>query len=258
MRGFAKAAAAVALCITMALAAVAANPGGAGATGGEHDSGAPACVAKIDRRVKDVDKLLAKVAAAPDVTAGHRDALTAMLQQARAGLLALRAEIVALQGTTTTAVSYHDDPDELPTSLSPELEAACDRVYTDFRIYALRKPQVHLVLAADRVTGQRALFDLLATELQAAIDAAGSDPDVAEAQRLLDDYRARIDEAWAAAAGVADAVIAFGPQQWNDNHDILDPYVAAVREVKHDLKAAKKDARLIVALLGPAEPKPKS
>jgi hypothetical protein len=76
-------------------------------------------------------------------------------------------------------------------TLSPELAAACKRIYTDFRIYVLRQPQVHLVLAADRVTGQRALFDLLAIELDAAIAAAPNDPDVGEARRLLDDYRAR-------------------------------------------------------------------
>jgi hypothetical protein len=241
----------VALCVAL----VAATAGGAAATGGDYESsGTSSCLARLDRRVKDVDKLLAKVAAAPDVTAAHRSALTSMLQEARAGLVALRVEIVGLGGGAVSLAAYHEEPATSPEPISPEQQAACERMVTDFRIYALRKPQVHLVLSADRVTGQRALFDILASELQAAIAAASSDPDVAEAQRLLDDYRIRINEASLGAAGVADAVIGFGPADWNANPQILGDYVDVMREVKHDLKTAKKDARQIVALLSAAQP----
>jgi hypothetical protein len=222
----------------------------ASATGDEHGSGAAGgCVAKVDRRVKDLDKLIGKLGAAPDVTAAHRATLTQSLQGAKAGLVALRAEIVAL-GQSALTPSHEDSGDEIETAMSPELQAACLRIFTDFRVYALRKPQVHLVMASDRVVGQRALFDILAAELDAAIAAAGADPDVPEARRLLDDYRVRINEASLGAAGIGDAVVGLGPQDWNADHDVLDPYVAVMHEVKHDLKAAKKDARQIVALLG--------
>jgi hypothetical protein len=230
---------------------LAAVPVTAGATGSGHD-GSASCVARVDRRIKDVDKLLGKVATAPDVTASHRATLTQALQAARDGLVALRAEILAL---TPTVAAYHEDQGPT-TTLAPEVQAACSRVATEFRIYALRKPQVNLVVAADRVAAQRALFDILAGELEAAIAQSGGDPDVDEARRLLDDYRARIDEAWTAAGSVGDAVVGLGPADWNANRQVLDPYVEALREVKHDLKAAKKDARKIVALLGGASSEP--
>jgi hypothetical protein len=240
---------AVALLLVGLLAALVGDAGVAGATGSEHDGGTASCVARIDRRIKDVDKLIAKVGSAPDVTSSHRSTLTQALQEARDGLVTLRADIVAL---APTVASYHEQEQSPPAELSPELQAACRRMYTDFRIYALRKAQVNLVIAADRVVGQRALFDLLGSELEAAIAAAGSDPDVAEAQQLLADYRARIDEAWGAASGVGDAVVGLGPDDWNSNPQVLGPYVDTMREVKRDLKTAKKDARQIVALLGGA------
>jgi hypothetical protein len=233
---------------TLCLALSAGVTGPAGATGGdyEQESSAASCLSQIDRRVKDVDKLLARVAGAPDVTDGHRATLTAALQGARAGLVALRAEVVGL------VTPQHEEPATETEPLSPEVAAACARMYSEFRIYVLRKPQVNLVLAADRVGRQQALFDLLASELEAAIAAVPSDPDVGEAQRLLDDYRAKISAALLGAAGVSDAVIGFGPQDWNENHAILAPYVDVMRQVKRDLRAAKHDAKQIVALLGGA------
>jgi hypothetical protein len=242
---------------TLCLALSAGVTGPAGATGGdyEQESSAASCLSQIDRRVKDVDKLLARVAGAPDVTDGHRATLTAALQGARAGLVALRAEVVGLVTTsagTATLTPQHEEPATEAEPMSPEVAAACARMYSEFRIYVLRKPQVNLVLAADRVGRQQALFDLLASELEAAIAAVPSDPDVGEAQRLLDDYRAKISAALLGAAGVSDAVIGFGPQDWNENHAILAPYVDVMRQVKRDLRAAKHDAKQIVALLGGA------
>jgi hypothetical protein len=244
---------AAALCLALSAGVT----GLAGATGGdyEQESSAASCLSQIDRRVKDVDKLLARVAGAPDVTDGHRATLTAALQGARAGLVALRAEVVGLataSAGTATLTPQHEEPATETEPMSPEVAAACARMYSEFRIYVLRKPQVNLVLAADRVGRQQALFDLLASELEAAIAAVPSDPDVAEAQRLLDDYRAKISAALLGAAGVSDAVIGFGPQDWNENHAILGPYVDVMRQVKRDLRAAKHDAKQIVALLGGA------
>jgi hypothetical protein len=243
----------------LALAALTPTVAPAGATGGdyEHDGSASSCLGQIDRRLHDLDKLLSKVASAHDVTAEHRATLTAALQEARAGLAALRAEVVALAATTTTTVATatltpQTEEHEYDGAMTPEVAAACRRMFTEFRVYVLRKPQVHLVLSADRVVGQRALFDLLASELEAAIAAAGSDPDVAEARRLLDEYRAKIDAAWQGASGVSGAVVGLGPADWNADPAVLCTYVDVMRQVKHDLKTAKKDARQIVALLSDA------
>jgi len=241
------------LCVTLTVGVT----GGAGATDGDYsqDDSTVACVGQIDRRVKEVDKLLARVASALDVTDAHRTALSAALQDARAGLVALRAEVVALATTTAgtaTLTPQHEEPAPSTDAMSPEVAAACARMYSEFRIYVLRKPQVNLVVGADRVSGQRALFDLLASELDAAIAAVPSDPDGAEARRLLDDYRAKIASASLAAAGISDAVIGFGPEDWNANPSILAPYVDAMRQVKRDLRTAKQDAKQIVALLGGA------
>jgi hypothetical protein len=237
----------------LSLAGVVGTVAPAGATGGDHQPSGPGagCLAPIDRRVKDVDKLVTKVESAYDVTPAHRSTLIGALRDARAGLVALRAEVVTL--STPILTPQHEEAHEgqaIDTSISPALAAACERVYADFRIYALRKPQVHLVLAADRVIGQRPLYSLLGSELQAAIAASPTDPDVPEALRLLDDYRAKIASADVRTTGLADAVVGFGPGDWNDEPALLRPYLDTMRQVKLDLRSAKKDARQIVALLG--------
>jgi cation diffusion facilitator CzcD-associated flavoprotein CzcO len=216
------------------------------ATGTEYQPGVSGCLGSIDRRIRDVGKLLTKVANAYDVTAAHRSTLTAALQEAKAGLVALRADVQQLGATTLT--TQHEDP-VVDEALTPELAAACRRMYTDFRVYVFRQPQVHLVVAADRVVGQRALFDLLAADLDAAIAASPTDPDVGEARRLLDDYRARIEAASLGAAGVSDAIVGLTVADWNANPQILRPYADVMHQAKQDLRTAKKDARKIVALL---------
>jgi ElaB/YqjD/DUF883 family membrane-anchored ribosome-binding protein len=195
------------------------------------DSKQQKCLREIDRRLADLDKLLAKVAnPETPLTDAHRTALTASLTGAKTDLTSLRAKIAA---DTDPAV----------------LKADCKSIYTDFRIYALRLPQAHLVISADRAQAQQAKFDDLVAKLEQAIADAGSDPNVPRAQDLLNDLKAKVASALAATAGVADGVIGLQPADWNANHDVLDPFVAQMRQARRDFKAASKDGRLILALL---------
>jgi hypothetical protein len=132
--------------------------------------------------------------------------------------------------------------------VSPEMAALCARI-AEFRVYSLRKPQVYLVLSADRVVGQQGLYEQLAATLDYAITVAGADPDVAKARQKLDSYRAHIAAAVAGASGVGNAVAGLGPADWASDNQILVPHAEAMHQVKHELKAAKKDARAIIELV---------
>ena len=237
-----------ALLAVVLLVSVLLVPGAAPAasTGGDHDTPGGDCVARVDRRLADLDKLLAKVASAPDVPEGHRVALQAGLHESKNGLLVLRNEMTAL-GTTGLAPQTGGDHGT-EHEVSPEMAALCARI-ADFRVYSLRKPQVYLVLSADRVVGQQGLYEQLAVALDYAITVAGADPDVANARQKLDSYRAHVAAAVAGASGVGNAIAGLGPADWTSNNQILVPYAETMHQVKHELKAAKKDARAIIELI---------
>jgi hypothetical protein len=218
----------------------------AAGTGDHHDSPGGDCVARVDRRLADLDKLLAKVASAPDVPEGHRVALQAGLGESKNGLLALRNEMTAL-GTAGIAPQT-DGEHGTETDVGPEMAALCARI-AGFRVYSFRKPQVYLVLSADRVVGQQGLYEQLAVTLDYAITVAGADPDVAKARQKLDSYRAHIAAAVAGASGVGNAIAGLGPADWANDGQVLVPYVEIMHQVKHELKAAKKDARAIIELI---------
>ena len=190
------------------------------------------CLKEIDRRLEEIDELLAKVADDDTATPAHKIALTAILNSAKTGLATLRAKIEA---------------DTDPT----QLQADCQSIFTDFRIYALRVPQVNLVLAADRALAQQTKFASLKTKLQQAIADAttAGNPNVTRAQDLLTDFDAKVAAGLAEATGVADAVILLTPADWNANHDVLKPFITKLRNVRSDFRAASKDARQILALL---------
>jgi hypothetical protein len=188
------------------------------------------CLREVDRRLTELDKLLDRVANDDTATPAHKAALTAALNSAKTGLGALRAEIDADTDAT-------------------ELKNDCQRIFSDFRVYAFRIPQVNLVLAADRAQAQQAKFADLKTKLQQAITDAAGNPNVTKAQNLLTDFDAKVAAGVAGAAGVADAAVVLTPADWNANHNVLKPFITTMKQVKNDFRAASKDAHLIIAVL---------
>lgn len=141
-----------------------------------------------------------------------------LLQGDVAGLRALDAEIQA------------------DTALA-EARADAQRVYTDYRVFALALPVAHLTRAADAVVAV-AVPRLTAAHdrLQAAVTAKGT----AALQPLLDDMKAQTDAARGPAAALT-------PATWNADHEVLQPHRAALETARADLRRARQDARQVVA-----------
>ena len=189
------------------------------------------CDAAITERLNSIGVVTARISSAKHLGTDQA-ALLAIFNDpstgAIGGLNALKTKI--------------DDPNG-----DPNLKADCDSIFTNFRIYALRIPQVRLVVAADDETAAIARLTTAATNLQNLIDKVkDTSRDLDGAKAALADMNAKLADATKQVNGVNTAVIKFSPSDWNKKHDVLAPYVTDVKAVRADLVAAVADARTVV------------
>jgi hypothetical protein len=89
-----------------------------------------AVAARIDKRLDALKKFDANLAAAKQVQSGHRDTLTKLIADQRAGLTALKTKV---QGETTAAAVKDD----------------AQSMVFDYRVFVLTGPKVRLTAAVD-------------------------------------------------------------------------------------------------------------
>jgi hypothetical protein len=155
------------------------------------------CVKAIADRQARLDRVATKVAANPDP---HDADLLAIIASSKSALVALQAEIDADTGDLAA------------------LKEDCQRIVTDNRIYALRLPQINLVMSIDRLDASMAKFDALHDQLVAAIAAANTagDPDAAEAAETLTKLEAKLASAKTTLDGIdVGALLALTPADYN-------------------------------------------
>jgi hypothetical protein len=188
---------------------------------------------EIDRRLATIERLAGAITDARALTDGHQAALQAILDDAVAGLRALRAEI------------------EADTTLA-ELRADIRSIFENFRIYVLVVRQVWLVTAADTVGAAGDALESTAADLAVLIErAVAAGQDVTEAKAHLAAMEAAIDEALAGVDGVAEDVLPLTPTDWNDGTagPILRESRRAIVDAKADLRTAMAEAREVIAAL---------
>src|SRR5947209_19127903 len=165
------------------------------------DSVKAKCAAAVDARLTELTKLDGAVTAAKNVTDGHRSTMTSNNAAARAGLTDLKTKIAG-------------DAD------ASALKTDCKSVVLDYRVFALRAPQERLVIAADAESAAVAKLQALGDKVPA-------------------DLEAKVADAALQINGVADAVLAKTPADYNADHDVLEPSRAAVKAAAGDLKAVR-------------------
>lgn len=187
------------------------------------------CTAAIEVRLVALERVDTVLAGSRTTTTAHKDAQTASNTAAAADLDALAAAIAADTDTATLA-------------------AHCRSIVEDYRVFALRVPQTHLVIAGDAESSAVTKLGEVVPRLSDAIEkAAAAGKDMAAARAALADMQAKLAEAGRLAGGLADSVIGFVPADYNADHGVLDPARAAARAAAADLAAARDDARAIVA-----------
>jgi hypothetical protein len=191
------------------------------------------CSNAITTRFTQIDQLKNQLASAPNVDAGHRSSLTAELTNDRSGL-------ATLQGQITSA-----------TTLS-QLVTLCPQIVSNFRVYVLETPKVHLTIAADRETAISTKLGGIATKLGTAItDAQGHGKDVGQAPTLLADLNAKVADASSQAGGGPGSILGLTPAQYNAGtaKPALESARNAVVAARGELETARSDAQQIVTIL---------
>lgn len=189
------------------------------------------CIEAIEVRQTEIGELSALAASAPQLTDSHEGTIKSFLSAASIGLAALQVEI---EGDQDLA----------------ELREDCTAIFDDYRIFALRAPQVHLAVAGDREAAALAKAATLVPRLQEAIDAAAAaGEDVTVAVELMAHLQEALAHAEATLTGVVDTELGFSPEQWNANHSLLSATTSAIRAVHTDLQTAVSDGRAIIAEL---------
>jgi len=171
---------------------------------------------------------------AADLTPSDRTALLSLLHADETGLTQLEATIQA----DTTVVKAASD---------------AAKIVTAYRVYVLAVPQVHLVVATDRIGAIDARLHTLSGKLQAAIEAsrAGSEQK-AQARARLADFDTQVAAADRDVDGLSSAILSLTPAGYPGNRTQLGADRDRVNDARVHLQAARADAHAILALIKPA------
>jgi hypothetical protein len=192
------------------------------------------CIAAIDARQVELDRLANQIGAAKNLTAGDSTALTQTVGQQKSGLAALRASIV---GDADVAATRTD----------------CQKIVPDYHVYILTEPKAHLTIAADATTAASTTFDAVAAKLQAQADKEQAQgKDVSAADAALTDMKAKDADARAKAGGVPAVVLPLTPADYDTGHerDTLVQARGTLVQARGDLGVARQDAAMAAKALG--------
>ena len=173
---------------------------------------------EIDRRLRTLADLSRRVHDATHLTADDRDALTTQLAAETSGLTALKAKIDADTDLATLRADLRD-------------------IVTQYRVYLLMDPKVHLVIGADRVLAAADAFDKVFAKLDGK-------PGVDQAK--LADAKAKVAEARKLAGAVPGAVIPLQPPDYPGNRPALLSARDSLRTARQDLRAARVDVGRLI------------
>jgi hypothetical protein len=188
---------------------------------------------EINRRFDTLTKLTAKITASKVMTSSDKATLNGEISTTHAGLSELKTII------------------DNETSI-PALRLDITKIATQFRVYLLVVPQVHLTNAADGVLATQAKFATINTNLSARIAAAkAAGKDTTAAQADLDAMNAADAAAIALASPIPGEILPLTPAQYNSG--TAGPVLTAARanlvKAAADVKAAVADAKACRAAL---------
>jgi hypothetical protein len=184
--------------------------------------------AQIKLRLTTLNNLSTVISGAKRVTASDKTSLSSEVTTEITGLTSLEAKLAA--ETTITGA-----------------QADVESIYSEFRVYALVDPKVHLVRAADDEQVTETSLSALATKLQtrlASEQTAGKDVSVLETS--LTDLKTQVANAQAISSAIETKVLALQPSDYNSDHTILSGDAVQLKTAHSDNMTAYSDAKTIV------------
>ncbi len=183
------------------------------------DTARTKCLAAIDRRVTALNTAAAKISGDKHLTEAHKSALSELVATTTAGMNTQKAAVTAATDAAT-------------------LRPACEAIATDYRVFAVVIPKIHLVRAVDGLDMARTRMTNVSSKLDAGLtkaEAAGKDTAAARASAsAFTDAIGAID-----TSGLADKILAVTPADYNANKAVLDSLRSTVRTEVSDAKTAR-------------------
>lgn len=184
--------------------------------------------AKIAARFKTLDALTAKIAATTKLSAANKAALTAEVASAKAGLTALKTK---LDADTTLATAKADER----------------LILTDYRVYMLVAPKVHILKVADNQLTKEASLTVFANLLKTK---AATSSQASTLVPQVDDMIAKIAAATKLTQNVEDKVLPLKPSDYNSNHALLVQYLKDLKTAQTTNVAAYQEGMAVAKALG--------
>ncbi|TML60300.1 MAG: hypothetical protein E6G17_10285 [Actinobacteria bacterium] len=154
-----------------------------------------------------------------------------------------QATLVQLLQSDVSGLQQLDQTIQADTTLQA-VRADARKIFTDYRVYALMLPVVHMVRGADAITNVIVpKLDAAAAHLQDAI----TQQNKSNLQPLLDDLKTQTAAAQQLVSGLPAELEALKPADWNANHAVLQPSRDSLQSARLDLRRARQDARDIVS-----------
>lgn len=169
---------------------------------------------------------------ASDVTPSDRSNLLGQISSDETGLDALNATIQS----DTSVTQAHSD---------------AMLIVTDYRVYLLEAPKVHLVIVADTEDSLESTLEGWLPKVQTAINNSGaSAAEKAAAQTALNDCTTSLAAAETASSGVSGEVIDLQPTGYPGNKPTLVSARGSVKTARTDLGDCRSDLKTIRSDLG--------
>lgn len=220
---------ALAVAWVLAVVAIFAMPGVAGAQAATVAAAKALCNASVARRVNDLTGLKALVAAAPNVTAADKATLSTNLTDAITGLQALETTFDA----DTTLATVRVD---------------CRKIVTNFYVYLFLVPQSHLVVAGDRVAAAGGALREVASLIEAQIT-ADKGKNTSSAQGYESEIGVKVAAAQSAASTAQGSVIPLTAAGYPGNKPTLVAARADMSNAQGAIQAAYADAQNAIKAL---------
>ena len=179
---------------------------------------------KITVRLERLNKLGAKVYTTTKLSADKKAALLAEIGSSVDGLKALKTKLDAETTVTAAQADFH-------------------LIFTDYRVYLLVVPKVHLVKVADNELAKEANIADLLTLMQSYIAAH---PEAASQTSTVNDLQTRIKASQATTQDLESKLLVLKPSDYNSNHDLMKGYLSQLQKIHTENVAIYKAAVAVI------------
>lgn len=189
------------------------------------------CDNQINQRLTDLNNALTRMHSLVKLSDDQKSQFAGEIQTDITGLTALKAKCDADTDLTTLKSDYKS-------------------IFTQYRVYAVFLPQIHLLIASDTMAVTNAQLSDLATKLQSRIQEAGNPSNLTS---LLTDMQSKISDSHTQYQTIESQITPLTPNSFNtDPTGTKTTEQTARSELKtgvSDLHTAWSDAKQIVQIL---------